>query len=407
MSTNIECPRCEHQFSVEEAIAQKVEKGYAVELQIKENSLKKEYAELLQSLKGRETKLANSEKTEAERLNVLLAKKEKEIQAKLENELKAQFGSRMKALQEENKEKSTRLKSVEKQELELQKREQKLKEAMEDQQMALDRIILEEKQKLQGQMEDRLEEKVVLKLKEKEMLINQLKKNIEEMKRKSDQGSMQAQGEAQELAIEDLLRERFPIDNISEVGKGTRGADCMQTVRGRSGQDCGLIIYESKRTKTFSKTWLAKLKQDALSAKANIPVLVTEAMPEGLKGIFQMDGVWVTDFQSIGTLAMILRFALIKEHHALGTQENKGEKMQLLYDYLTGNEFRMQVQAILDGFEEMHEQIRKQRRSMEASWKNQEKALELVIHNTIGLHSSVRGIAGAAVAAIPMLELQQ
>lgn len=406
MSTNIQCPQCDHHFSVEEAIAQKVEKGYAQELKAKEQELKESYKQELAKLKTREEKLALSEAEEEKRLAALVAAKEAEVTKKLSADFKEKFAEQLQALQKDNEAKAAEVRSLKKQEIELQKREQALKDAQEDLQIQLDQKLLTEKQKLQQEMEERLNERVDLKLREKELLINQLKENIEDMKRKSEQGSMQVQGEAMELALEEMLRERFPLDHIAEVGKGQRGADCIQVVRSSSGQDCGSIIYESKRTKAFSKPWLSKLKQDALEAKANIPVLVTEAMPEGHKGILQMEGVWITDFQSAATLAMILRFALLKEHQALGSQENKGEKMQMLYDYLTGNEFRMQVQTIVEGFEEMHSQIQKQRRSMEASWKKQEKALELVIQNTIGLHSSVRGIAGTAVASIPQLELE-
>lgn len=407
MSTKIQCPKCAHAFSVEEAIAEKVEKGYAQELKEKERQLQSNYRLELEKLSLREEKLAQAEAQEEERLKALLEAKEKALALKLQAQMNEQFAAKLQSLEEENELKTAQLKDLRKQELALQRREQALREAQEEQEIKLEERILKERQRLQDEMDERLSQRVELKLREKELLIKQLNENIEDMKRKSEQGSMQVQGEAQEVAIEELLKERFPLDHIGEVGKGQRGADCLQVVRNRSGQDCGAIIYESKRTKAFSKLWLNKLKQDALDAKANIPVLVSEAMPEGQKGIIQMDGVWVCDFASVGTLAMILRFALIKEFQAMGTQENKGEKMQMLYDYLTGNEFKMQVQTMVDGFEVLQAEIKRQRRAMETSWKKQEKALEMVFKNTIGFHSSVRGIAGAAVAAIPLLEFDE
>jgi hypothetical protein len=407
MSTSIQCPKCEHNFYVEEVIAQKIEKGFKAELEAKENDLKKRYQADLNRLAQREVKLNASEKLKEEELQKLLKSKATEIRKRLKDEIQEQFLDQINSLQKANKHKDENIKLLRKQELALMEREIELQEQRESLDLELKEKMLFEKKKLQGLMEERLEQRLTLQMSEKQLLIKQLTERIEDMKRKTDQGSMQVQGEAQEIAIEELLEERFPLDLINPIGKGQRGADCLQIVHNRSGQECGAIVYESKRTKAFSKSWITKLKEDALSAKANIPVLVTQVLPEGIKSIGQIDGVWVCDFLSVGNLAMILRYSIIKEHQAFGTQENKGDKMQMLYDFLTGIEFKMQVEAILEGFDLMQTEISKQRRSMEASWKKQEKSLEKVMQSTIGMHSSVRGIAGAAVAAIPMLELDE
>lgn len=215
---------------------------------------------------------------------------------------------------------------------------------------------------------------------------------------------MQLQGEAQELLLEELLRENFPFDVIEEVGKGVEGADCMQIVRNNSGKECGKIIYESKRTKGWSNAWIDKLKADKRNQGADVAILVTQTFPKDMERFGEKDGVWVCGFTEALGVAALIRNGVIRVYEAQKSQENRGDKMQLLYDYLTGNEFRGQVEAIVEGFMAMKTAITKERAQMEKQWREREKQLDKVLLATSGMFGSVKGIAGASVGDIPLLD---
>ena len=234
--------------------------------------------------------------------------------------------------------------------------------------------------------------------------MEQQQKLIEELKRKSEQGSMQLQGESQEKLLEDILKENFPFDTIEEVGKGVEGADCIQTIRNHTGKECGKIIYESKRTKTWSNNWIDKLKADMRGKGADVAILVTQVFPKDMDRFGEKDGVWVCSFAEAASVAHLLRSGIIKINEAVQSQENKGDKMQMLYNYLTGNEFRGQMEAIVEGFMSLRNGITKERVQMEKIWKEREKQLEKVLMSTSGMYGSVKGIAGASVSDIPLLD---
>ncbi|MGZ4037358.1 MAG: DUF2130 domain-containing protein, partial [Bacteroidia bacterium] len=223
-------------------------------------------------------------------------------------------------------------------------------------------------------------------------------------KRKAEQGSMQLQGEVQELALEELLRAAFPFDTIEEVGKGVKGADCIQLVRNNLGIECGKIIYESKRTKAFGGDWIDKLKADMRSKNADVAVLVTETMPKDLDFFGLKDGVWICTFSEVKALSHVLRDGIIKIAGAAKTQENKGEKMTMLYNYLTGNEFAEQWKAIREGFLSMRLSIQNEKTAMERLWKAREKQLEKVLLNAAHIRGSIDGIAGLESIDLNLLD---
>ena len=231
------------------------------------------------------------------------------------------------------------------------------------------------------------------------------KKLTEEMKRKQEQGSMQMQGEVQELAIEEWLAVQFPLDSIEEIKKGARGGDCIQIVNTRSRQNCGKIYYESKRTKDFHPSWIEKFKADMREKSADIGVLVTEAMPSDFKRMGIKDGVWICSYEEFKGLCAVLRESVIQLSLAVASQEGKGDKMHMLYDYLTSNNFRMQVEAIVEGFSTMKNDLESEKRSMQRIWKQREKQIEKVVTNTIDMYASIKGIAGSAIQSVKALEL--
>jgi hypothetical protein len=216
---------------------------------------------------------------------------------------------------------------------------------------------------------------------------------------------MQIQGEVQELAIEEWLSEQFPLDNVEEIKKGERGADCLQTVNTHSHRDCGKIYYESKRTKHFQPGWIDKFKSDIQDQNADIGVLVTDAMPADMERMGMRQGIWICSFSEFKGLCAVLRESVIRVSEAVVSQENKGDKMNMLYDYLTSNEFRLQVESIVEGFTQMKTDLESEKRSMMSIWKKREKQIERVLLNTNHMYSSVKGIAGNAIQSVHLLEL--
>jgi hypothetical protein len=209
-------------------------------------------------------------------------------------------------------------------------------------------------------------------MKELEKQLDDQKKLAEEMRRKAEQGSMQLQGEVQEMALEEILQNAFPFDTVEEVGKGVEGADCILVVRNARGQECGKIIFESKRTKTWSNSWLDKLKTDMRKKQAEIAILVYQVYPKGMECFGEKEGIWIASFREVIHLTTALRNAIIRIADTRQSEENKGEKMQMLYQYLTGLEFRQNIEAIVEGFLAMKNSITKERIQMEKIWKERE-----------------------------------
>ncbi|MCD4692967.1 MAG: DUF2130 domain-containing protein, partial [Calditrichales bacterium] len=251
------------------------------------------------------------------------------------------------------------------------------------------------------------QEKNELKFREYKKQLEDQKKLIEEMKRKSEQGSMKMQGEVQELALEELLKTQFLSDIIEDIPTGVQGADVIQTVVNEIQQVCGKIIYESKRTKLFSDKWIEKLKNDQRRQQAELAVIVTEVMPKDMNRFGCKNGVWICNYQEVKGLSFVLREMLIKTHSVKSAEVNKTDKMEMLYNYLTGEDFSQRVAAIVEGFSTLKTDIDKEKRAMQKIWKEREKQIEKVIANTIDMYGSIKGIAGKAVGTVKALELPE
>lgn len=250
------------------------------------------------------------------------------------------------------------------------------------------------------------EESASLKVKEKEDTIRQLKEKLDEAQRKVEQGSMQQQGEAQEVLIEEYLAEAFPLDTIAEIKKGVMGADVLQVVNTRDASNIGTIYYESKRTKSFNNEWVDKFKQDMLAKGADAGILVSSARPQKFERASLIKGVWVCSLEEFKVLSQAVRLGLISVHESKSAQENKADKMVLIYNYLTSNEFRLQVEAIVDGFSQMQEDLNQEKRAMLSIWSKREKQINKVVESTIGMYGSIKGIGGNMIGDIKALELK-
>jgi hypothetical protein len=287
------------------------------------------------------------------------------------------------------------------------KKEAQLKEKQEEMLLEMEKKMLEKRDEIALEVKKNEQEKNELRIKEYEKKLDDQKKLIEEMQRKAEQGSMQMQGEVQEIALEDLLRSTFPFDLIDEVPKGVRGADAIQTVINPLQQVCGKIIYESKRTKVFSDLWIEKLKDDQREQGAVLAVIVTEVLPKDMERFGRKDGVWICTYHDVKYVTFILREMILREYSVRSSQENSGDKMELLYNYMVSEEFRHRVEAIVEGFSTLKIEMDREKRAMQRIWKEREKQIEKVIGNTIDMYGSIKGIAGAAIAPVRALELTE
>jgi hypothetical protein len=389
--STIKCPNCHHEFEATDAFRLEVERDL--------NKKAKEWQE------KKEEEFKKKEDAFRMELNEALVKQKETLEENLRKSLANDYENKLKLLSDTNVQNEEKLKAARQKELEFLKKEQELKNKEAELEISIQKKLNEERGVISDTIRKQEHEKNSLKIKELEKQLEDSKKLAEEMQRKAEQGSMQLQGEVLELALEELLRTTFPFDIIEEVGKGVKGADCVQTVRNSMGSISGKIIYESKRTKDFNKEWIEKLKGDMRSTQADIAVIVTETMPREMTGFGMKDGVWVCSFNEIKSLAFVLRDSLIKIQTAMAIQDNRGDKMQLLYNYLTSNEFRQQIEAIVEGFTALKDGISKEKIQMEKLWKEREKQLEKVILNTTHFYGSVKGIAGNAIGDIKTLEL--
>lgn len=406
----INCPNCGTAIDVNDILAHQLEEQikqkYQAQLSVQRDEFSKKQRDLLADKEAFEAKKLRENELFQEKIEAKIKQEKALIEQKLKQQLVLEQQDQFQLLQKELNEKSEQIKELNltKAEIEKLKREKsELKEAIEaESQLKLNQLILEEKEKIRKIEEDKNE----LRVKELLKQLEDQKKLTEEMKRKQEQGSMQLQGEVQELAIEEWLSAQFPLDTIDEIKKGARGGDCIQTVHTRQQQNCGTIYYESKRTKDFQPSWIEKFKADIREKSADIGVLVTDVLPSDMARMGLKDGIWICTFEEFKGLCTVLRETLIRLNTSLVSQENKGDKMHLLYDFLTSNTFRMQVEAIVEGFSQMKADLETEKRSMQRIWKQREKQIEKVIVNTIDMYGSVRGIAGNAVQAVRALELE-
>lgn len=405
MIEKITCPNCQHNFDIEGVLAQDIKKQMSAELAAHKQQLLKEQAVKEQELQRQIESFEQTKKREnaifAERLEKARRVQEDELKKKLKEDYLTQLESQNKEILE-SKEK---IRSLQNKELEMLRMQRKMDEMLKEKEIEVEKKINEERKVMQEDISKKMRDELDLKMREKDKKLEDQHKLIEELKRKSEQGSMQLQGEVMELAIEEYLRMEFPFDNIEEIKKGALGADTVQIVINQFQKECGKIVYESKRTKNFSADWIDKLKADQRKVQAEIAVLVTKVLPKDMERFGERNGVWICTFEEFKSLSFVLREIILKTAAAKAAQVNKGDKMELLYAFLTSQEFKLQISGIVDGFQTMKVDLDREKNAMRSIWKRREKQLEVVISNTIDMYSSIKGIAGAAVPALESLNL--
>ena len=405
MTDKITCPNCGHQFDVEEALSGKFEAHYKAEFEKKMEEQGKRMQHEKEKLEDEKKMLERLKEQQEDILKIQLNKALEQESIKIRKRAMEYYEEKMNSLEQENEKRKQENKLLKEKEVLLMRKEADLKEKQEELQLNVEKQLLERQKEIEDKARAKERENFEL---EKIKLLKQIednKKLAEEMKRKAEQGSMQLQGEVQELALEDLLMRNYPFDKIAEVPKGIRGADCIQYVVNSLQQNCGSIVYESKRTKNFANDWIDKLKQDQVTCKADVAILVTETMPSDMERFGEKNGVWICGYHEVKSLSFVLREMLIKTYAAKLSQENKGDKMELLYHYLTSNEFVQNIKRIVENYDGMIDQLNSAKKAMLNLWAVRAKQIWVVQENISALFGSIKGIAGNELETSNVLEL--
>jgi len=401
----IKCPSCGKEILLTEALTGQIEQS--IRAKYEAEAAKKE-----QDINAREKKLKQQEKSLAEKQLAIEEQVAEQVKAErvriAEAERKkilVEQNEQNKAIQEELEEKRKQLSDAKKQELELRKQQQKLVEEKEALELTVQRKLDEERHKIAEKAKQQASDEMLLKIKEKEQLIESLKKQAQDWQRRAEQGSQEAQGEALEGAIQDMLTQAFPYDCLEDIKKGQKGADILQVVINPNSKECGKILWEAKYAKNYTNSWIDKLKSDQQEAGADIAVLVTMALPKGVKNFDLLNGVWVTDFASVLGLAKALRMWLIGAARERMVSAKQDTAKDAIYRYVTGQEFALQIRAIAEAFGRMKGNLDQERRTMEKIWKSREKQIETVLTNVVGIQGSLQGYLSSK--SLPGTDLQE
>lgn len=413
----ITCPNCRSEIKLTESLAapliQATRKQFEEKLLQKDN----EVAEREATLRLKETAVADAKrqleqqvadqvasKLQQERAQIIAEESRKAKQASAtEIETKAR---ELADLQEVLKSRDEKLAEAQKAQAELIKKQRELDDAKRELELTVEKRVQDSLSEVRNQAKIQAEEEQKFKVMEKEQTIAAMQKQIEDLKRRAEQGSQQLQGEVQELELENLLRVKFPFDTIEPVGKGEFGGDVVQRVFSQQGQTSGTILWESKRTKNWSDGWLTKLREDQRTAKAEIAVIVSQVLPKDVESFDIVDGVWVTHPRAAIPVATILRQTLLQVSMARQSSEGQQTKTEMVYQYLTGPRFKQRVEAIVEAFSSMQEDLDKERKAIMKQWAKREEQIERVMNATVGMYGDLQGIAGKSLQEIEGLELQ-
>lgn len=336
-----------------------------------------------------------------------IQKQQEQIAETERKKILAEQAEANKAIQDELAEKTKKLTEANKKELDLLKKQQELEEKSENIDLEVQRKISEQRKKIAMEATEKATEEQMLKIREKDDLIKAMQEQVENLKRRADLGSQEAQGEALEGELKDLLEREFPFDQIEEVKKGARGADVVQVVHNSSGKECGKILWESKNTKDFQKPWIEKLKKDQQQTQADIAILMTIAMPSGIKSFGLYEGVWTTDYKSATGLALALRQGIIEANRQRIITAGRNSIKDVVYNYITSQEFSMHISSVMNSYKQMQEDLESEKRAMARIWKRREKQITTVLDNVSGMYGSIEGIVGTqkALPSMGVMEL--
>ena len=405
-ATKIVCPHCGREMALDEAFAQRIRQQLRREIDAELEQKKLAFEKTALKVEEEKRKLEEGRRNLEVETTRRVAEEVTKLKEGVRKEIEDGALCELTALKDQLEAKERMLTSFREIELRLRKEKSDLEEAGKNLEIEVARRIDGERKRIQEEAEKRALEQFRLKEADKDKIIDDLKRQAEELKRKADAGSQQLQGEVAELSLEETLRVSFPLDCIEEVPKGIRGADVIHKVCDQTGQSCGALIWESKRTKAWSDGWIDKLKEDQREVKAEVAVLVSQVLPKGLFGFARINGVWVCDHSLAICLAHALRAGLIEISAAKLSATGKSEKMEMLYEYLSGPEFKQQVEGIVEAFSSMRQDLDQEKRAMERIWAKREKQIERVVKNMGRMYGSMQGVIGQSLPELDLLELK-
>ncbi len=412
----ISCPNCRTEIRLTESLAAPLLAATRAQFEQRLSQKEQEIAGRELGVRDKEKQLAEARRTLDEQVAERLAVQMKSELARVvaEEAKKAKLASaqeldaRARELAELNELLNTRnqkLAEAQQAQAELIKKQRALDDALRELDLTVEKRVQTGLAEARSQARREAEEGLKLKVLEKDQTIASMQQKIEELKQKAEQGSQQLQGEVQELELETVLRARFPFDTIEPVAKGEFGGDALQRVMSPGGQPCGSILWESKRTRNWSDGWLAKLREDQRAAGAEVAVLVTQALPKGLESFDVIDGVWVSSARAALPVATVLRHCLLQVSMARAVSEGQQSKTEMVYQYLTGPRFRHRVEAIVEAFSSMKEDLDREQKAIRKQWAKREQQIERVMDATVGMYGDLQGIAGKSLQEIEGLEL--
>jgi len=405
------CPSCQTEIKLTESLAapliESTRREYETRLAQKESDVAKRDA----ALREREEALSKAQQTIDDQVNEkvrservkIAADEAKKAKLTLQNDLDHK-AKEVAELQDVIKQREAKLAEAQQAQADLLRKQRELDDARRELELTVEKRVQEGLTATREQARKEAEDGLRLKVLEREQTIASMQKQIEELKRKAEQGSQQLQGEVQELELEALLREKFPWDTIEPVPKGEHGGDALQRVVGPHGQPCGTIIWESKRTKSWSDGWLAKLREDQRAAKSEIAVIVSQSLPKDVETFGLVENVWVTHTKTVLPLALALRQTLVEVASARQASEGQQTKTEMIYQYLTGPRFRHRVEAIVEAFSTMKDDLDKEKKAITKQWAKREEQIDRVMQATAGMYGDLQGIAGKTIQEIEGLE---
>lgn len=403
----ITCPNCKTEIKLTESLAapliESTRRDFEKRLALKDSDIAKKETEL----REREEAVSKAkqaiddqvaEKLVAERAKIV-SEESKKAKHALQSDLD-QKARELAELQDVLTQRNVKLAEAQQAQADLIRQKRELDDAKRELELTVEKRVQDGLLATREQAKKEAEESLKFKVMEKEQTIASMQSQIEELKRRAEQGSQQLQGEVQELELEALLRAKFPRDTIEPVPKGEYGGDALQRVFGPLGQACGTILWESKRTKNWSDGWLVKLRDDQRTAKAEIAIIVSQILPKGVESFDLVDGIWVTNTKSVFSLAVALRHSLIEIASARQALEGQQTKTEMVYQYLTGPRFRHRVEAIVEAFSTMQEDLDREKKAITKQWAKREEQIERVMQATAGMYGDLQGIAGKTIQEI-------
>jgi len=405
VNNRITCPNCQTEIEITEVISSQLRASIRSEMEAELGPARQRLKQQQDDLAQRQRELQKQIESVDDQVKAKLAQERPTLERTIRERARQEQDLELKDKAAAIAELQAKVQLANQKELAFLKEKRDLEERARNVELEVGRRMQEELKKVREQALKELDEQHRLKLMEKEQQVEGLRRQIDDLKRRAEQGSQQAQGEVLEVALEELLKGLFPTDSIEPVPKGVRGADVIQRVLDDSGMDCGLILWESKRTRHWAKDWLPKLRDDLRMVGASRSIIVSEQLPEHVRHFGQVDGVWVASWACVHPVAIMLREGLIGVAKSRRALDGQHSKMELVYNYLIGQEFYNRVSGVVEAFMTMRQELEAEKRALNTCWKKREKQLERVLLSTSGLYGDLQGIIGSTLPEIRGMSL--